>query len=118
MTSPWQPPGQPYGMDMFARRMAEQAAAQASQAAQRTCRLATARTTVLLAVGGTVDLAVVWSAPMTAASYVVEAVAGPGILGNASVAVKSQTAAGCVVTVTASLAVAVGGIVFCHARSS
>ncbi len=115
---PWQPPGQPYGMDILARQLAEQADLKASQAAQRTCRLATARTTVLLAVGGAVDLAVTWSAPMPSASYTVEAVAGPGILGNATLAVKSKTAAGCVVTVTASLAVAVGGIVLVHARST
>lgn len=121
---PWQPQSQPYGFDTYARRMADQASQQAAaalsaaQAGQaRTCRLASARTGVLLAVGSSTDLTIVWSTPMPSAVYTVEAVAGPGIIGNASLAVKSQTAAGCVVTVTAGLAVAAGAIVIVHARS-
>ncbi len=118
MTGPWQPPGQPYGMDMFARQQAEQALQAAQNAQQRTCRLASTRTTVLLAIGGSVDLTVWWDTPMPSAFYSVEAVAGPGILGNATLAVKSQTREGCVVTVTATLAVAAGATVLVHARST
>ncbi len=117
MTAPWQPPVQPYGMDMYARQLADQALQAAQGGVQRTCRLASAKTGLLLAVGGSTDLAVTWSTPMPSAQYVVEAVAGPGILGNATLAVKSQTAGGCVVTVTAQLAVAAGAVVFAHARS-
>ncbi len=90
----------------------------AMNAQHRTCRLSSAKTGLLLAIGASTDLAVTWSEPMPSAVYTVEAVAGPGILGNATLAVKSQTKAGCVITVTASLAVAVGSVVFAHARST
>jgi hypothetical protein len=118
MSDPWQPQGQGYGWDTYARKMAQEATEKAAAATTRTCRLASARTGLLLAVGSSVDVPVAWPTPMPSAQYTVEPVAGPGILGNASLAVKSQTAAGCVITVTAQLAVAAGATVLVHARSS
>ena len=122
---PWQPTGQPYGFDITARKMAEQAseraaaALSAAQAGQvRTCRLASVKTALLLSIGGSTDLTVTWDTPMPSATYTVEPVAGPGILGNATLAVKSQTRDGCVITVTAGLAVAAGAVVFAHARTN
>ncbi len=126
MSSPWRGP---QGMDPVARQTAEQALRMAEQAkaaavtAQGTagdrlagCRLGSAKTGLLLAAGGSVDLPVTWSAPLPSDGYQVEAVAGPGLIGQATLTVKSKTTGGCVITVTAvGLAVATGAVVFAHA---
>jgi hypothetical protein len=101
----------PYGTDMWARQRAEQAE---KAAAARGCRLGSAKTVALLALGGSVDVAVVWPTPITV-PHSVEAVAGPGLIGAAAFAVKSKSETNCVITVTATLAVAAGAVVFAHA---
>lgn len=119
----------PYGMDAHARQMASQALTTATAAQQAAgaassqavgrlsgCRLASARLPVAVAVGGGLDVTVVWSSPIPTDLYTVEAVAGYGLIGAASLSVKSKSAAGCVVRVTASgLAVAAGAVVLAHA---
>jgi hypothetical protein len=118
-----------YGMDAYARQMAQQAlnAATAAQQAAGTassqavgrlsgCRLGSARLGLAVAVGGQVDVPIVWSTPIPVAEYSVEPVAGYGLIGTAMLSVKSKTATGCVVTVKASgVAVAAGAVVLAHA---
>lgn len=66
----------------------------------QTARLAVVSTPLVVA--SAVDVSVTWSAPMPSVSYRIELALGSGLIGKASVVVKSQTAAGCVVTVSAS----------------
>lgn len=109
----------PYGTDMWARQRAEQAytaaTAAAATATGRGCRLSSAKTGLLVAVGGTSDVTVNWLTPITV-PYVVEPVAGPGLIGQANLSVKSQSETGCVIAVQAvGLAIAAGATVLAHA---
>jgi hypothetical protein len=112
--------GAPFGLDPYARQMAKAAAdAVAALAADGTrlrgCRLGSGKTGLLIALGGSADVTVLWRTPIPH-EYSVEPVEGPGLIGAASLAVKSKTSTGCVITVTASgLAVAAGAVVFAHA---
>lgn len=100
---------------MWARQRAEQAFTAASAAAGRGCRLGSGKTGLLIAIGGSVNVPVVWSSPITV-PYTVEPVAGPGLIGQATLAVKSQSESGCVITVSAAgLAIAAGAVVLAHA---
>jgi hypothetical protein len=65
----------------------------------------------LLAIGAAADVAITWPTAMPSATYTVKLVAGYGLLGRATLALKSQTAAGIVVTVTATLAVTAGSVI-------
>jgi hypothetical protein len=93
--------------DLVARNMA-------SKAWSRTCRLAAVPVPALL-LGASKDLPVSWADPMPG-PYTVEAVPTAGLLGACTVTVKSQDAAGCVVSVSAVLAVS-GGVLLVHARN-
>jgi hypothetical protein len=81
------------------------------------CRLGSGRTTILLALGASQDVAITWRTPMPTATYSVDAEPGPGLIGTATLTVKSASQTGCVITVTASAAVAVGAIIYAHART-
>jgi hypothetical protein len=124
VTSPWHQGSE----DMVARQLASDAFAMAQDAASAVqsatssagsrltaCRLGSGKTGLALLVGGTSDVAITWKSPMPYATYTVEAVEGPGILGAATLTVKSQTQTGCVITVTAQLAIAAGATVLAHA---
>lgn len=75
------------------------------QAAPQT-RTQTGTTTVLLALGGSIDVPVTWTTPLPDANYLCWAV--PTGSSAVPLPIKSQTAAGCVVTVRASVALAAG----------
>lgn len=104
---------------MWARQKAEHALEAAEMAAgfarDRGCRMGSGRLSLAVAVGRSADVPVVWSTPIPGL-YSVEPVAGSGLIGVATLAVRSQSPAGCVITVTAQgVAVAVGAVVLAHA---
>lgn len=76
---------------------------------ERTIRVAVGLTP-LIVLGGSSDIAVVWSTPFPGDDYLADVSGGSGLLGRADVAIKpgTQTAAGLTVTVTAALAVTAG----------
>ncbi|MBT0771814.1 hypothetical protein KIH74_22930 [Kineosporia sp. J2-2] len=64
-----------------------------------------------IALLASVDRTFTWATPMPSASYSIKpSVEGPAGLGQLTAAVKSQTAAGCVITVKAAVAVAAGQV--------
>jgi len=71
----------------------------------------------LLALNASVDLPITWDTPMPSATYDIRTSPDTAILGKVTVTVKSQTAAGCVLTVKAVLAVALGSGVLALAHT-
>lgn len=65
-------------------------------------------TTGLIVLGGTQDISVTWSTPMPRDTYQLDASGLTGILGRGTTAVLSHNAAGCMVRVTATLAISAG----------
>lgn len=76
--------------------------------------------TALIVLGGTQDIPITWSTPFATADYQVDVTPASGLLSRATTAVVSQTAAGCVVRVTAALAIVAGSnfvvVACCHAQ--
>lgn len=67
----------------------------------------------LIALGANYDQAITWSTPMPSATYKVEAIPGPGLVGNgtATVVAGTQTAAGVTVRITAAVLITAGATV-------
>ncbi len=63
-----------------------------------------------LAIGSS-DQTVTWSSPMPSAVYDVDVNVASALLGKATAVVKSKTASGCVITVTATTVLVAGGLV-------
>ncbi len=85
-----------------------------------TSRLQSA-STPLIVNNQSADITVTWKTPMPSAAYTVAPIRGHGLLSlaDSALVVKSQTAAGCVVTVTAVAgSVSAGSTLFVHARNS
>ena len=68
----------------------------------------------VLVLGAKAERVVTWSKPMPSANYLVQFAPDANGIGKTTFAVKpgTQTAAGCTVTITASLAVTLAGV--CH----
>ncbi len=86
---------------------------------QGTTRVQAAATPLIL-LGASADVSFTWKTPMPSVTYIVEPVRGPGLLslGDSALTVKSQTATGCVITVTAAVAVAAGSTLIAYARTT
>jgi len=69
----------------------------------KTVRLAAGVVPALIALGSNLDVTVTWPTPMPSATYAIDLLRGESLLGKATIALKSQTANGCTVTVTAGL---------------
>lgn len=76
-----------------------------------------AATSALLALGTATDVTVVWDTPLADASYLcwVQATGTTGATTQVALAVKSQTATGCVVTVRPAIALGAGYTFKAHA---
>lgn len=80
-----------------------------SSASATVVHTATGALTALLALGGSRDVTVTWSAAFANANYTVEVNPGPGMVGGATFgAAKNKTTTSCQIPVTATLALAIG----------
>ncbi|MDQ8047092.1 MAG: hypothetical protein REI11_20970 [Patulibacter sp.] len=98
-----------------AQTTANGAQADATTALARSARFRLQVGTVnAIAVGASVDVPIVWSTPFPNANYDTDITAFTGLIGRATLVVKSgsKTAAGCTVTVTATLLVSLGSQFF------
>ena len=88
--------------------MANQLAAVAVQSPR--VRIALGQLGVAIAIGGTLDVPIVWSTPFPRDTYQVDVTPANGLIGRGTCAVKAgtQTASGLTVTVTAGLLVSLG----------
>jgi hypothetical protein len=90
-----------------------QRALQAVDAPLTAARFASAMTTAVILPGQTRDVTVVWRAPFPTDNYTAEPEPGPGLT-SATLAVKSTTRDSCVITVTGTVAVPAGSVLYCH----
>jgi hypothetical protein len=72
----------------------------------------TSASTPAILLGGSADVTLTWPTAFPSTAYTVEFTKGPGLLGSSSVALKSKTTTGCVATITATLAISLGSILF------
>ncbi len=78
--------------------------------------LAEGKLAVLLALNLSVDVAISWNITFPSPAYTVRLLHGPGSVG-AGLALKSKSTTGCVVTITAAVALAANSVFYAYATS-